>query len=63
MTTSTSVLFVAHGSPLFVLQPGAAGAAFAELSNSLGRPKAVLAICPPSKYSPTWPHERHLEDK
>lgn len=46
MTTSASVLFVAHGSPMFALQPGAAGAALAELATTLQRPQAVLVISP-----------------
>lgn len=46
MTTSASVLFLAHGSPMFALQPGAAGAALAELATCLERPRAVLVISP-----------------
>ena len=46
MTSSASVLFVAHGSPMFALQPGAAGAALAELATNLERPRAVLVISP-----------------
>ena len=46
MTTSASVLFLAHGSPMFALQPGAAGAALAELATTLQRPQAVLVISP-----------------
>jgi hypothetical protein len=34
VTTTASVLFVAHGSPMFALEPGAAGAAMAELATS-----------------------------
>ncbi len=40
------MLFLAHGSPLFALQPGAAGAALAELATTLQRPQAVLVISP-----------------
>lgn len=40
------MLFVAHGSPLFALHPGAAGAALAELATTLQRPQAVLVISP-----------------
>ena len=47
VTTSASVLFVAHGSPMFALQPGAAGAALAEFAKTLRRPQAVLVISPP----------------
>ncbi|SBO43114.1 dioxygenase [Cyanobium sp. NIES-981] len=46
MTTSASVLFLAHGSPMFALQPGAAGAALAEFATTLQRPQAVLVISP-----------------
>ncbi len=46
MTTSASVLFLAHGSPMFALEPGAAGAALAELATTLQRPQAVLVISP-----------------
>ncbi len=46
VTTPTSVLFLAHGSPLFALEPGAAGAALAELAMGLERPRAVLVISP-----------------
>jgi len=46
VTTSASVLFVAHGSPMFALEPGAAGAALAELATNLQRPRAVLVISP-----------------
>jgi len=41
-----SVLFVAHGSPMFALQPGAAGAALSALAEELARPRAVLVISP-----------------
>ena len=46
MPTPASVLFVAHGSPMFALQPGAAGAALAALATTLKRPRAVLVISP-----------------
>ncbi|MFU8886958.1 MAG: dioxygenase [Cyanobacteriota bacterium] len=46
MTTSASVLFLAHGSPMFALQPGVAGAALADLATTLQRPQAVLVISP-----------------
>nr|WP_255441540.1 MULTISPECIES: class III extradiol ring-cleavage dioxygenase [unclassified Synechococcus] len=39
-------MFVAHGSPMFALQPGAAGAALAEFATTLQRPQAVLVISP-----------------
>ena len=46
MASSASVLFVAHGSPMFALEPGAAGAALAELATNLERHRAVLVISP-----------------
>lgn len=47
MTTQlASVLFVPHGSPMFALRPGDAGAALTELANTLARPRAVLVISP-----------------
>ena len=41
-----SVLFIAHGSPMFALRPGAAGSALAALARELARPQAVLVISP-----------------
>lgn len=41
-----AVLFLAHGSPMFAIQPGAAGAAFTALARGLTRPRAVLVISP-----------------
>ncbi len=46
MITSASVLFVAHGPPMFALQPGAAGAALAEFATTPQWPEAVLVISP-----------------
>jgi 4,5-DOPA dioxygenase extradiol len=46
MGTSPSVLFVAHGSPMFAIEPGAAGAALHSLAKQLARPRAVLVISP-----------------
>ena len=46
MGTSPSVLFVAHGSPMFAIEPGAAGAALQSLATELDRPRAVLVISP-----------------
>lgn len=46
MGTSPSVLFVAHGSPMFAIEPGAAGAALHALAKELARPRAVLVISP-----------------
>lgn len=44
--TSASVLFIAHGSPMFAIRPGAAGEALAALAAGLTRPRAVLVISP-----------------
>ncbi|MEB3362494.1 MAG: class III extradiol ring-cleavage dioxygenase [Synechococcaceae cyanobacterium] len=41
-----AVLFVAHGSPMFAIRPGAAGAALTALASGLKRPHAVLVISP-----------------
>ncbi|MEB3165063.1 MAG: class III extradiol ring-cleavage dioxygenase [Cyanobacteriota bacterium] len=43
---SPSVLFLAHGSPMVALRPGAAGAALSALAGELARPRAVLVISP-----------------
>lgn len=43
---AVAVLFVAHGSPMFALRPGAAGAALTTLAETLARPRAVLVISP-----------------
>jgi 4,5-DOPA dioxygenase extradiol len=40
------VLFVPHGSPMFALQPGAAGAAMAAVTAGMERPRAILVISP-----------------
>lgn len=45
-SASPSVLFIAHGSPMFALRPGAAGAALTALAEALVRPRAVLVISP-----------------
>jgi 4,5-DOPA dioxygenase extradiol len=41
-----AVLFLAHGSPMFAIRPGAAGAALMALARGLKRPRAVLVISP-----------------
>lgn len=41
-----AVLFLAHGSPMFAIRPGAAGDAFTALASALHRPRAVLVISP-----------------
>lgn len=45
-SVTPAVLFVAHGSPMFALRPGAAGADLTALASGLKRPRAVLAISP-----------------
>lgn len=45
-SAAPSVLFIAHGSPMFAIQPGPAGAALSALAESLPRPRAVLVISP-----------------
>lgn len=44
MSAALPSLFVSHGSPMLALDPGAAGAFWAELGKSLPRPAAVLAV-------------------
>lgn len=39
-------LFVSHGSPMFALEPGRAGALLGALGRSLPRPRAVLVMSP-----------------
>ncbi|NDC34669.1 MAG: dioxygenase [Synechococcaceae bacterium WB9_2_112] len=46
MDITLPVLFVAHGSPMFALEPGAAGDALKVLARDLPRPRAVLVISP-----------------
>lgn len=43
---SQPALFVAHGSPMSALQPGAAGAALRSLATTLARPRAVVIVSP-----------------
>ncbi len=45
-SAAPSVLFIAHGSPMFAIRPGAAGVALTALAEKLGRPRAVLVISP-----------------
>lgn len=42
----TPALFVPHGSPMFALQPGAAGAALAALARELVKPRALVVVSP-----------------
>ena len=46
MHTPKSVLFVPHGSPMFALHPGAAGAAMSALVPQLGNPRAIVVVSP-----------------
>ena len=46
MHATRSVLFVPHGSPMFALQPGAAGAAMSQVAANLGSPRAVVVVSP-----------------
>ena len=46
MKTLRNVLFVPHGSPMFALQPGAAGAAMSELATLYTAPRAVIVVSP-----------------
>ena len=39
-------LFISHGSPMFALEPGQAGAALRALGQALPRPRAVLVLSP-----------------
>lgn len=46
MHSNRSVLFVPHGSPMFALQPGAAGAAMNDVVASMGTPRAIVVVSP-----------------
>jgi 4,5-DOPA dioxygenase extradiol len=46
MNPKPPVLFVGHGSPMFALEPGAAGEALIELGRTLPTPHAVLMVSP-----------------
>ena len=46
MHTPSSVLFVPHGSPMFALHPGAAGAAMSALVPQLGALRAIVVVSP-----------------
>jgi len=46
MHVPKSVLFVPHGSPMFALHPGAAGAAMKALVPHLGTPRAIVVVSP-----------------
>ena len=62
MGTPPSVLFLAHGSPMFALEPGAAGAAITAVASELALPRAVLVISPHWETArPTVSAARELE--
>ncbi len=44
MTTRMPTLFLSHGSPMFAVEPGVAGTAWAQLGRRLPRPRAVLMV-------------------
>ena len=46
MRTYRNALFVPHGSPMFALEPGAAGAAISEAAARLGTPRAIIVVSP-----------------
>jgi 4,5-DOPA dioxygenase extradiol len=46
MNTLRPVLFVPHGSPMFALQPGAAGSAMSDLVARLPMPRAIVVVSP-----------------
>ena len=46
MNTNRPVVFVPHGSPMFALEPGAAGAALAALPALWTRPRAIVVVSP-----------------
>jgi len=46
MNTLRNVLFVPHGSPMFALQPGAAGSAMSDVAARLTAPRAIVVVSP-----------------
>jgi 4,5-DOPA dioxygenase extradiol len=46
MQTNRNVLFVPHGAPTFALNPGAAGAAMAQVAQSFESPRAIVVLSP-----------------
>ena len=46
MTSQRPVLFVPHGSPMFALHPGAAGAAMSQVAAQLDAPRAIVVVSP-----------------
>jgi 4,5-DOPA dioxygenase extradiol len=45
-SNARAVLFVPHGSPMFALHPGAAGAAMTQIAAQLARPRAIVVVSP-----------------
>ncbi len=46
MNSLRNVLFVPHGSPMFALQPGAAGSAMNDVAARLTAPRAIVVVSP-----------------
>lgn len=46
MNSLRNVLFVPHGSPMFALQPGAAGSAMSDVVGRLPAPRAIIVVSP-----------------
>lgn len=46
MSQALPILFVPHGAPTFALNPGAAGAALAQVAAALPRPRAIVMVSP-----------------
>ena len=46
MNSLRNVLFVPHGSPMFALQPGAAGTAMSDVATHLTVPRAIVVVSP-----------------
>jgi 4,5-DOPA dioxygenase extradiol len=46
MSAYRPVLFVPHGSPMFALHPGAAGAAMTQVAAQFGTPRAIVVVSP-----------------
>lgn len=46
MSARRSVLFVPHGSPMFALHPGAAGAAMSQIAAAMDTPRAIVVVSP-----------------
>jgi len=57
-----NTLFVPHGAPTFALQPGAAGAAMAQVASFLNTPRAIIVVSPHWETAyPTVGTGAHLE--